>query len=222
MESVEQMTSKNNLIIVGGGGFAREVIWLARECNDPWTIKGVLDDYQSSHDHAICGVPIIGKIDEWEKYSDEVFVVAIGSSRDRMAVVSRMSSKGKVKFASLIHRSVRMSEYVEFDEGCIVTAGCILTTQVKVGQHCIINLASTIGHDVRMGSYCTLAPQVAVSGNVSLGDGVELGTGAIIVQEISIAKGAFVGAGSVVTKDVPGNALVVGVPARRARTLDPF
>ena len=213
------MSEKNPLIIICGGGFAREVIWLARECSEKWLVKGILDDTVSLQGKDICGIPVIGTIDDWVKYTDASFVVAMGSPRDRKKIVSRLKSKGAIDFATLVHPSVQMSEYVELGEGCIVTAGCILTTQVKLGCHTIVNLSSTIGHDVLIGDFCTLAPKVAVSGNVSLGEGVEIGTGAIIIPGISIGTDSTVGAGAVVTKNVEENVLAIGMPARQRKKL---
>lgn len=216
------MPSKKSLIIVGGGGFAREVIWLARESSDEWQIKGILDDDDSIQGQNLCDVPVIGKVDDWKNYSDTSFIIAIGTPRIRKTVVQRMESKGDVKYAKLIHPSVQLSKYVDIGDGSIVTAGCILTTQIQLGRHSIVNLAATIGHDVTFKDYCTIAPQVAISGNVSFGDGVEIGTKAIIIQGITIGTGSFVGAGSIVTKDIINNVLAVGLPARQVKTLDEF
>jgi len=54
-------------------------------------------------------------------------------------------------------------------EGVVICAGCILTTNIKIGNHVQINLDCTIGHDVIMDDYSTLAPGVHLSGYVSLG-----------------------------------------------------
>ncbi len=222
------MSRKKSLIIVGGGGLCREVIWLAGECFDPgdpsadWRVKGVLDDTPEKQGQSYCNVPVIGTIMDWEKFQDCYFVVAIGSPRGRRSVVERMLSQGDVNFATLVHRSVRKSEFVTIGGGSIVTAGCILTTQITFGMHTICNLASTIGHDVVTGDYCTLAPHVAVSGNVTIGDGVEVGTGAIIIEKLKLGKGCFVGAGAVVSKDLPEDTLAVGCPARSIKTLPAF
>lgn len=216
------MSVTKSLIIVGGGGFSREVIWLARVCNKEWRIEGILDDSASLQGQNFCEVPIIGTIDDCLKFSDAYFIVAVGTPRTRKTIISRMESKNKVRFATLIHPSVQMSDYVEVGEGCIVTAGCILTTQIRLGKHTIVNLANTIGHDVSIGDYCTLAPQVAISGHVTLGDGVEVGTGTVLIQGISVGSGAFIGAGSVVSKDVPENIFAVGLPARQIKTLETF
>ncbi len=216
------MCEKKSLIIVCGGGFAREVIWLARECSEAWDVIGVLDDTPSLQGTKLSDVPILGTIDGWQRFTEAFFVVALGSPRSRKGIVERMESKGKVPFGTLIHPSVNYSQYVSFGEGCIITAGCTLTTQITLGRHCICNLSSTIGHDVTLGDYVTIAPQVAISGNINMGSGVEIGTGAVLIEKLSVGAGGFVGAGAVVTKSVPENALVVGAPARQLKTLPPF
>lgn len=45
-------------------------------------------------------------------------------------------------------------------------------------------------------------------------DGVWIGVNAVILDGVTIGEGAIVGAGSVVTKDIPGYAIVAGVPAK--------
>ena len=210
------------LIIICAGGLAREVLWLASECSEMWHVVGYLDDTDSLQATTICGSPVLGKIDDWTKYPDAYFVVALGDPRNRKAIVERMEANGRVNFATLIHPSVKYSKFVQIGEGSIVTAGCIITTQVRIGRHCIINLSSTIGHDVIINDYCTLAPQSIVSGNVELGAGVEVGTGATIIEKNIIGSGSFVGAGSIISKNLEENGCFVGNPARRIKSLAPF
>jgi sugar O-acyltransferase (sialic acid O-acetyltransferase NeuD family) len=216
------MSEIKPLVIVGGGGFAREVIWLASECRDQWQPHAILDDNPTTHGNSICEVPVKGPIDSWDKYPDAWFIIAVGSPRTKKVIVQRMEAKGKPRFATLTHPSVLQSSYVSVGEGSIIAAGSILTTQVNLGKHTIINLASTIGHDVVMGDYCTIAPQAAISGNVTIGDGVEFGTGSIIIQGVSIETGAFIGAGALVSKNIPSNVLVVGSPARQIKSIEDF
>jgi acetyltransferase-like isoleucine patch superfamily enzyme len=44
--------------------------------------------------------------------------------------------------------------------------------------------------------------------------GASIGAGAVILSGITIGSNAMIGAGAVVTKDVPDNAIVIGVPGR--------
>jgi acetyltransferase-like isoleucine patch superfamily enzyme len=50
--------------------------------------------------------------------------------------------------------------------------------------------------------------------------GASLGSGVTVLANLTIGENAIVGAGSVVTKDVPGNAIVAGNPARFKRFVD--
>ena len=51
-------------------------------------------------------------------------------------------------------------------------------------------------------------------------EGASLGANCTIVCGVTIGKNAMIAAGAVVTKDVPDNALMAGVPARRIGTVD--
>lgn len=210
------------LIVVGAGGFGREVIWLARDVGAAWNPLGYLDDGDHDPHAEYSGLPVLGKIESWPRYEDAWFVIAVGSPRARLAIVERMRTRGEPQFATLVHPSVQMSTYVSMAPGTIVAAGCIVTTQITLGRHSIVNINVTIGHDTVFGDYCTVAPGVPISGNVTLEDGVEIGTGATLRQGIRIGTGAMVGMGSVVTKSVDPGVLVTGVPARPVRELAPF
>jgi len=56
---------------------------------------------------------------------------------------------------------------------------------------------------------------------VTIGDNCWLCGGCTIIGGVTIGEGCVIGAGSVVTKDVPANSLVMGVPAKVVKTMDP-
>ena len=103
-----------------------------------------------------------------------------------------------------------------------------------IGVDCFIDLADkiTIDDNVTLGAQSMLItgsheigpPQDRLGPlkpqPIRIGKGVWLGARTTILPGVTIGDGAIVGAGAVVTKDVPANALVVGVPARVARFLD--
>lgn len=57
---------------------------------------------------------------------------------------------------------------------------------------------------------------------ITIGSDVWIGGGAIVVPGVTIGSNVVVGAGAVVTRDVPGNCVVAGVPARVIRELEPL
>lgn len=204
--------SKVNLIVVGGGGFAREVLWLA-EAVGAYNILGILDD-RLQIGVQIGDYRVLGPISDAANFEKCMFNIAIGSPQVRKSIVDKLESLGIKKFATLVHPSVQMSKRVKIGSGSTICAGVVLTTDIEVGAHNIININSTVGHDCRFGQYCTIAPIVAISGGVSLGDCVEVGTGAALRQGVSIEMGGMLGMGGVLTKNIPANEIFVGNPAK--------
>jgi len=204
-----------DIIIIGGGGFAKEVIWLASDCNR--SVLGVLDDNQNVHNTYIQGVKILGGIEGWTKYKNCEFIIAVGSPRTRSIILNKMLSKGIPVFATLIHPSVRYSNTVAIGEGSIICIGCILTVNVNIGKHNILNLNVTVGHGVEFDDFVTIAPMVAVSGNVTLKEKVEVGTGAVIRENLTLNKGSMLGMGGVLTKNIDPLAIFAGNPAKKLK-----
>jgi acetyltransferase-like isoleucine patch superfamily enzyme len=52
------------------------------------------------------------------------------------------------------------------------------------------------------------------SGEIVIEDGAWIGVSSTIIFPVRIGRNAIIGAGSVVTRDIPENAVAVGVPAR--------
>ncbi len=91
--------------------------------------------------------------------------------------------------------------------------------------------AITIGDDVQIGpNVQLLTPTHPVEAEarrakwesarpITIGSNVWLGGGVIVLPGVSIGDNTVVGAGAVVTRDLPGNVVAVGNPARVTRTL---
>lgn len=94
--------------------------------------------------------------------------------------------------------------------------GVEIGKNVLIAAHCCI---TSLGHDTTKEDM----KNSIISKKVIIDDDVWIGSNAVINPGVKIGKGAVVGAGSVVTKDVPPNAIVVGVPARilKYRTISP-
>ena len=214
------MGAVKDLIIVGFSGFGKEVYWLATRLGIK--VSGFLDDNADIHGEKFGDAQVLGCIDDWVKYSNSHFVIAIGSPRVRRKIFNKMKGNGNPEFATLIDPdAILNSEYVKVGKGSIVCAGTVCTVDVEIGQHVIINLNCTVGHDTIVDDFVTIAPMVAVSGNVHLFPLVEVGTGSCIRQGLNLESGSMLGMGSVLTKNIKENVVFFGNPAKAFKTIPP-
>jgi sugar O-acyltransferase (sialic acid O-acetyltransferase NeuD family) len=205
------------IVIVGTGGLAREVLQVLLDLNEAgssWSVLGWVDDNTEVHRTEVHGLEVLGGID-WLRGKDGLnVVVPVGSPHVRRKIVERIDALGSFSFPVLVHPRAWVGRQVQFGNGTIVCPGTMITTDIEIGEHVIINLDCTVGHDTRIGDFVTVAPSVNVSGNVDVGDGCDLGTGSTIIQGIEIGEWSIVGAGAVVVKPVPANVTAVGMPAK--------
>jgi sugar O-acyltransferase (sialic acid O-acetyltransferase NeuD family) len=207
------------IAIYGAGGFAREVVALLRDINaaEPtWDIAGFLDDSPDRRGDVLVDVPVLGGVEWLDAHPDIHLVLGVGSPVAKRRIHAR--TRGRVAgFPTLIHPSVVRTPYVDFGEGAVITAGTILTVDIRVGRFAMLNLHCTVGHDAVIGAFSTLSPGVNLSGHVTVGSGCDIGTGAKVIPGVEIGEWSIVGAGAVVAGSLPGNCTAVGVPARVIR-----
>lgn len=209
------------VLIYGASGFGREVAWLLEDCKEAgeaYNLAGFIDDDPVKWGKKLNDIPVMS-IEEAEHLYPNVLVVSgLGDPSIRELLIKKTSKAG-FNFKTLIHPRSEISKWVEIEEGTVICAGNILTTNIRLGKHIQINLDCTIGHDVVMNDYTTLAPGVHVSGWVHFGKRVYVGTGAVIINgteenPITIGDDVVIGAGACVTKSIPPKETWVGVPAK--------
>ena len=207
-----------DVVILGAGGFAREVLDVFEACNagvEAYNVLGFLVHPQFGRPGTLVnGKEILGDL-SWlaERTGGVEALCAVGAPEVRRALVARAAAAG-CRFCTVVHPTAVLTARVELGAGTVVTAGCILTNNIRLGCHVHLNLDCTVGHDAVLEDFATLAPGVHVSGTVRVGTGAYVGTGANIVEKITIGPWSVVGAGSTVIRDIPRDATAVGSPAR--------
>jgi sugar O-acyltransferase (sialic acid O-acetyltransferase NeuD family) len=210
------------IVLLGAGGFAREVLDIFDACKavgQDYEVLGYIAESEYGKPGTIVNdIPILGDFDWFDKYASEVYAVcAVGAPELRLRLVKRACEHG-VRFCSVMHPSAILTRWVTIGEGVVIAAGCILTNQILIGNHVHLNLSCTIGHDVILDDFVTLAPGVHISGKVTLSSGCYVGTGTQIIDNIHIGEWSVVGAGSTIIRDVPANTTVVGAPGKVIKT----
>ena len=215
--------ARKKIVIIGAGGFAREVRWLIQEIN-----RAASSPMYEFAGYVVSDLTRLGEHDsrdevrgdyEWlEKHLHDVdaLTIGIGTPQIRLKVAAELERHfPNLEWPTLIHPSVLFDrERCTVGHGGILCAGVIGTVGLVIESFAMVNLACTLGHEAILRRGCVLNPTVNISGGVDVGEGVLVGTGAQILQYIKVGKGATVGAGAVVTKDVPPGDTIVGIPAK--------
>lgn len=89
---------------------------------------------------------------------------------------------------------------------------------VSIGKDCCITHSTILAHDASTQAslhYTKLR-------RVKIGNNVYIGYHCLILPGVEIGDDCVIGAGSIVTRDIPGNSVAVGVPARVIGTYRDF
>jgi sugar O-acyltransferase (sialic acid O-acetyltransferase NeuD family) len=211
------MMTQVKCVLIGAGGFGREVICWARDAAAsgvfPELVGYTNDDSESLADYKY-DLPYLGSIRDYLPTSDTSLIVAIGDPGGRRTVTSELLKRGG-HFATLIHPSAVVARSSTVGVGSIICPHAMVSADAKIGDFVIINAHSSVGHDVSLGSYCTLSAHVDITGTVSVGEEVFFGSGVRVVPNVRIGKGSKIGIGSVIIRSVPDGATMYAAPARK-------
>ncbi len=205
------------LVIIGAGGFGREILGWAKESTayrKEWEIAGFLDDRPEaiSDAHGI-DLPILGSTVDYQPTPEDVFICALGNPALRKEMRNRFTERGGV-FTRIIHESCVIGRNVNLGMGVILCPRVVLTCDLSIGDNSALNVATAVGHDAWIGDDCQISSFCDLTGHVRVGDSVMMGSRVSILPGRSIGDHAVVGAGSVVVSDIPESVTVFGNPAK--------
>ena len=205
------------LLILGAGGFGREVLEyakdIAKEAIVDWEIHGFLDDNLNALDGYSYEYEIIDTIAD-HKVSDEyVYFCAIGAPKAKLSIGRAFLEKG-ANFINLIHPSAYVASSCKMGINVILCPDAKATTDVTIGNFVAVDVNSICSHDSIIGDGCTISHFCDLTGFSILGEGVFLGSGVSVCPSVKIGDYATIGAGSVVLNDVDAGELAYGTPAK--------
>lgn len=205
------------IIIVGAGGFGREVKMLIDQINldnSKYVVVGFIDDLITKGTK-INGIEVLGTLDYLNSITSKVnLVIAVGSPILKKKIINSINNN-LIHYPTLIHPNVQIGvDDMFIGKGCIICSSCLLTVNINLQDFVTLNLQCTIGHDTKIGSFSSLMPAVNISGEVNIDDCVYIGTGAKVINQVTIGENSIIGAGAIVTKSIPSNCTALGMPAR--------
>ncbi|WP_005033712.1 acetyltransferase [Holophaga foetida] len=212
------MPETQDVIIVGAGGFGREVhqyLLDALQSRPGYRFKGFLDDDPDTAGTLPGNQLLLGDILDHVPHVKEQFVVAIGDPEPRARIIRILAGRG-ARFFTLIHPSAYVASTADIGAGCIVCPFCSIGNGASIADHVVLTWYSSVAHDARAESFSVLSPYSTINGGAVLGEGAFLGAHAVVNPLQTIGAWAKVGAGAVVYRSVPPQSLAMGNPARTA------
>jgi acetyltransferase-like isoleucine patch superfamily enzyme len=149
---------------------------------------------------------------------------------------TRPASKKTAKVPNLISPKAKLGKNVRVWNYAYVGGDTTVGDNTKIGSLAHVDYNVVIGNDCKIEGLAYIAPLSRIGNNVFIGpaavltndpyplsdkmigvtveDGALICARAVIKAGVKVGANSVVGMGAVVTKDVPPNAVVVGVPAK--------
>lgn len=206
------------IIIVGAGGFGREVTCWLEDALAPAVgfIGGYLVDRLApapmlSEKYQY---PVLGGIAEYQPQPDDALIIAIAQPQAKLLIAEALRAKG-ARFHNLIHPTATVARRAVLGQGVIMCPYSLASADALVGDFVSINVYASIGHDVIVGDGVTVCAHADITGGVKLGRGVFVGSHASVLPGVEVGEAAIVGAGAVVVRRVLASTTVYASPARK-------
>lgn len=166
---------------------------------------------------------------------------SIRRNPDQEGDTTLILDKTHIGHAVTIYRGVKIGKNCLIGDGARIGGNTVIDDNVLIAQNCTIHRNSQIGYGTKVmdlthitgnaviGRECFIGMGVIMANDNAMGrsddpadmvgprigNRVRIGMGAKIFPNVTIGDDAVIGAHSLVTKNVPANASVRGIPAKR-------
>jgi sugar O-acyltransferase (sialic acid O-acetyltransferase NeuD family) len=206
--------TQRNLLIVGAGGFGREMLSYIEDDNPLFRVKGFLDSRTDALSATPREVAIVGDPLTYVPCADDVFIAALGDPQERFKFTAELRRRD-VDFATVAHPRANVSKHANIGRGCMIGPGVGISVDTHIGEFTCIQEYTVIGHDARIGDWCQINSHCTIAGGARIGNFVTIHPNCVVTSRAVIGDGVTVAPGSVVIGKIPPGITVLGNPARR-------
>jgi len=203
------------IIIVGAGGFGREVLQWA--CH-AWTehvskIAGFLSADADKLDAYAPSFPILGSPAAFRPQRSDGLVLAIGIPQIRRVVAEQLEARG-ARFLTMFHPTAIVAETAQIGTGTVICPYAIVSDSVRLGRFVLVNYHASLGHDAAAEDFSVLSPYATLGGGALIETDCFLGAHAFVAPRGVLGSRSSVSANSCLMGSAPMESLVHGVPGR--------
>lgn len=201
------------LVVFGAGGHGKVVADVLLAAGE--RVAGFVDDGRPAGS-IVMGLPVLGGA-SWLAANAARVALGVGDNRARARVAEACADIG-ADLATAIHPRAVVSPSARIDVGAVVMALAVVNPDAVVERGAVVNTAAVVEHDCVVGRFAHVSPNAAMAGACRVGALAHLGIGAVMLPGTAIGDETVVGAGAVVTRDLPGQVIARGVPAKTVRS----
>ena len=193
------------VIIVGAGGFGREVAWVISRINQispVLDIVGFCDDDLAKDSMVVEMAPFLGGTEDViDSHKGCGYICAMGNNKIRKRLMQQFNAAG-FKPISIIDPSAVIAYGVKVGAGSYIGVHAVVSVGCDLGRGCIVNNNVSVGHDSNLDNFSQLCPGVALSGGCCVGEGALLGSNSCTIPCKNMGDWSTLGAGTVLLSDL--------------------
>lgn len=207
-----------DLIIVGAGGFGREMYHWARDSfpADRYRFKGFLSAKPNDLDGFAIDAPILGDPLTYTPQANDRFLFAIGLIDVKRKLIDALAAKG-AQFERLVHPTAIVCPTAKLGAGVVICPFVTVSDSCRVDDYAMLNFYVSLGHDAHVGAYSVLCPYATLNGFAVIEEEVFLGTHTTVTPSRRVGHHSKVSANSMVSHNAPPYSLIYGVPGQQKR-----
>lgn len=185
---------KDKLLLVGAGGLGR--VTLEHAALD-FNCAFVDDGYPVGT--AICGVPVVGAIQDLANLCEEYthLVVTIGDNRLREQIYRQAEALG-FAFPNVVARSAYVSPFAQLGWGCILLNNVVVQNGVQIGNGVVLTVGVEAHHDCAISDFALVYTNSVVRTGAKIGERSKIGSTATVGNFVQVPEDAVIPDGAAI------------------------
>lgn len=199
--------------IIGGGGFAKEVIEVAQMLGHE--IVGIF-----ARENSLSGYPHLGYLNEMLTMREQMdgVHIAVGAvnrkGMENRRKILELLREHDIPMISLVSPKADLGEGVTIGEGVYIGHRALISCDARIADAVLINQGAVIGHDCRIEENVSIAPLVFLGGEVVVESDTMIGARATLRQGLRVGASCLVGMGSIVIKNLKAGSTTLQMPSK--------